>query len=106
PTRLRASDPGTVEGNPVFEYHDVFNPNKDEVEDFKTRYRQGKVGDVEVKKSLAAALNAYLRPIRERRAEFLKDPAKVVKILDEGTEKARPLVENTFNEVMKKMGLH
>lgn len=105
PTRLRATDPGTVEGNPVFEYHDVFNPNKDEVEDFKARYREGKVGDVEVKKSLAAALNSYLRPIRERRTEFLKDPQKVVKILDEGTEKARPLVEATFDEVMRKMGL-
>lgn len=105
PTRLRATDPGTVEGNPVFEYHDVFNPNKDEVEDFKTRYREGKVGDVEVKKSLATALNTYLRPIRERRTEFLKDPAKVVKILDDGTEKARPLVEATFDEVMRKMGL-
>jgi tryptophanyl-tRNA synthetase len=105
PSRLRATDPGTVEGNPVFEYHDVFNPNKDEVEDFKKRYRQGKVGDVEVKKSLAAALNNYLRPIRERRVEYAKDPQKVVRILNEGTEKARPLVQATFKEAMQKMGL-
>jgi tryptophanyl-tRNA synthetase len=105
PTRLRATDPGTVEGNPVFEYHDVFNPNKDEVEDFKKRYREGKVGDVEVKKSLAAALNIYLRPIRERRVEYAKDPQKVVRILNEGTEKARPLVQATFKEAMQKMGL-
>jgi tryptophanyl-tRNA synthetase len=105
PTRLRATDPGTVEGNPVFEYHEVFNPNKDEIEDFKKRYREGKVGDVEVKKSLAAALNMYLRPIRERRTEYVKDPKKVLKILSDGTEKARPLVAATLKEAMEKMGL-
>jgi tryptophanyl-tRNA synthetase len=105
PTRLRASDPGTVEGNPVFEYHDVFNPNKDEVEDLKKRYREGKVGDVEVKKSLAEALNAYLRPLRERRAVISKDPKAAVRVLDEGTESARPMVEATTKEVLEKMGL-
>ena len=68
PKRVRADIPGTVEGNPVFMYHDAFNPNKDEVEDLKTRYRAGKVGDVEVKTKLAAAINAMLDPIRERRA--------------------------------------
>src|SRR3989442_1826620 len=67
PTRLRASDPGHVEGNPVFLYHDVFNPDRDEVEDLKDRYRRGAVGDVEVKQKLATALNAFLDPIRERR---------------------------------------
>lgn len=105
PTRKRATDPGTVEGNPVFEYHDVFNPNKDEVEDFKKKYREGKIGDVDVKKSLAAALNKYLAPIRARRAELTKDPKAAIRILDEGTEKARPLVRATLDEVLGKMGL-
>jgi len=105
PTRLRATDPGTVEGNPVFEYHDVFNPNKDEVADFKKRYREGKVGDVEVKKRLAEALNEYLAPIRKRRAELVKKPKEALRILDEGTEAARPLVQATLNEVLEKMGL-
>ena len=68
PKRVRADIPGTVEGNPVFMYHDAFNPNTDEVEDLKTRYRAGKVGDVEVKTKLAAAINTMLDPIRERRA--------------------------------------
>ena len=68
PKRVRADIPGTVEGNPVFIYHDAFNPNRDEVEDLKARYRAGKVGDVEVKTKLAAAVNAMLEPIRERRA--------------------------------------
>src|SRR2546425_10763010 len=68
PTRLRASDPGHVEGNPVFLYHDVFNPDRDEVEDLKDRYRRGAAGDVEVKQKLATAHNAFLDPIREPRA--------------------------------------
>ena len=68
PKRVRADIPGTVEGNPVFIYHDAFNPNRAEVEDLKARYRAGKVGDVEVKTKLAAAINAMLDPIRERRA--------------------------------------
>ncbi len=105
PTRLRATDPGTVEGNPVFEYHDVFNPNADEVADFKTRYREGKVGDVEVKRRLAEALNEYLAPLRARRAELTKDPKTAVRVLDEGTEAARPFVKANFHEAMHKMGL-
>ena len=68
PTRLRATDPGHVEGNPVFQYHDAFNPDTAEVDDLKERYRAGKVGDVEVKRKLIAALETFLAPIRERRA--------------------------------------
>ncbi len=64
PKRVRADIPGTVEGNPVFMYHDAFNPDAAEVEDLKARYRAGKVGDVEVKTKLAAALNAMLDPMR------------------------------------------
>ena len=57
PTRLRATDPGHVKGNPVFVYHDAFNPNLEEVKDLKARYTKGKVGDVEVKQKLIVALN-------------------------------------------------
>ena len=70
PNRIRADIPGQVEGNPVFAYHDAFNPNKAEVEDLKTRYRAGQVGDVEVKEKLAVAINAFLEPLRERRAAY------------------------------------
>ena len=75
PKRVRADIPGTVEGNPVFTYHDAFNPNTAEVDDLKERYRTGKVGDVEVKKKLAAALNAHLDPIRERRRRCWPNPS-------------------------------
>src|SRR5690349_10155033 len=68
PKRIRADIPGTVEGNPVFIYHDAFNPNRAEVDDLKARYREGKVGDVEVKTKLAAAINELLSPMRARRA--------------------------------------
>ena len=70
PKRVRADIPGTVEGNPVFMYHDAFNPDVAEVDDLKARYRAGKVGDVEVKTKLAKAMNAALAPIRERRREI------------------------------------
>src|SRR4029079_1519614 len=84
PKRVRADIPGTVEGNPVFVYHDTFNPDTAEVEDLKARYRAGKVGDVEVKTKLAKALNAHLEPIRERRAAILAKPDHVKEILYEG----------------------
>jgi tryptophanyl-tRNA synthetase len=70
PKRLRATDPGTVEGNPVFIYHDAFNPSKAEVDDLKERYRVGKVGDVEVKQKLVTAINNFLEPFREKRAYY------------------------------------
>ena len=70
PKRIRADIPGTVEGNPVFIYHDAFNANRDEVADLKARYRTGRVGDVEVKTKLAAAINAVLEPMRERRRNW------------------------------------
>ena len=63
------------------------------------------MGDVEVKRRLAEALNEYLAPQRERREEYLKDPKKVISLLNEGTEKARPLVQATLKEVQEKMGL-
>jgi tryptophanyl-tRNA synthetase len=99
PKRVRADVPGTVEGNPVFVYHDVFNRDKAEVEDLKTRYRAGKVGDVEVKTKLAKALNERLEPIRQRRAEVLSRPGHVREILHEGSEKARKIAGETMERV-------
>jgi tryptophanyl-tRNA synthetase len=99
PKRVRADIPGTVEGNPVFTYHDAFNPNSEEVEDLKARYRAGEVGDVEVKTKLASALNAHLDPIRERRAAVLAQPDRLKEILFEGSRRARAAAEETMGRV-------
>jgi tryptophanyl-tRNA synthetase len=105
PTRLRATDPGHVEGNPVFIYHDIFNPDKEEVGDLKERYVQGKVGDVEVKRKLAAALNTLLEPIRDRRAYYEQHMGEVRDALYQGTQRAKRLAEQTMSEVREAMGL-
>jgi tryptophanyl-tRNA synthetase len=99
PKRVRADIPGTVEGNPVFIYHDAFNPNRAEVDDLKARYRAGKVGDVEVKTKLAAAINAMLDPLRERRAAAAQNPERVREILIEGSRKARAVAQETMERV-------
>jgi tryptophanyl-tRNA synthetase len=99
PKRVRADIPGTVEGNPVFIYHDAFNPNRDEVEDLKARYRAGKVGDVEVKTKLAAAINTLLDPIRARRADALARPGYLKDVLVEGSRRARVVAQETMARV-------
>jgi len=103
PTRIHATDPGKVEGNPVFIYHDVFNPDKNEVSDLKARYEKGTVGDIEVKEKLFVALNKFLKPIREKRLEFEKNPKELDKILKEGTEKARDVAKTTMKQVRRAM---
>jgi tryptophanyl-tRNA synthetase len=105
PTRIRADIPGNPEGNPVFVYHDAFNPNRDEVEDLKARYRAGKVGDVEVKKKLDVALENFLAPIRERRAQYESTPKIVDEILAAGAAKVRPISEETVRMARDAMGL-
>jgi tryptophanyl-tRNA synthetase len=99
PKRVRADIPGTVEGNPVFMYHDAFNPDTAEVDDLKARYRAGKVGDVEVKTKLAKALNAQLDPMRARRADVLARPSSIREILEEGSKKARAIAHETMERV-------
>ena len=99
PKRIRADIPGTVEGNPVFIYHDAFNPDVAEVEDLKTRYRAGTVGDVEVKTKLSHAMNAMLEPMRERRREVSAKPDRVREIVVEGSRKARVVAQETMGRV-------
>ena len=103
PTRLRATDPGHVEGNPVFIYHEAFNPDVDEVNDLKERYLVGKVGDVEVKQKLAIAINNFLDPIRERRAYFEAHPDQVREALAKGTAHSREVAQATMADVRDAM---
>lgn len=103
PTRLKPTDPGHVEGNPVFIYHEAFNPNKEEVADLKARYKEGKVGDVEVKQKLAVAINNLLEPMRLRREALAGDPEKIEEILRDGIQKGREVSESVLKKVKKAM---
>jgi tryptophanyl-tRNA synthetase len=105
PNRVRADIPGRVEGNPVFIYHDAFNPDVEEVADLKARYRQGKVGDVEVKRKLARAINAFLEPVRERRAHYQETPGLVEEVLMEGTRRMQAVADRTMRAVYDAMEL-
>jgi tryptophanyl-tRNA synthetase len=105
PKRIRADIPGTVEGNPVFIYHDAFNTNTEEVEELKQRYRTGNVGDVEVKKKLARAINDLLEPIRERRREYEKRSDDVRDILRDGIKRANEVAHKNMDEITTHMGL-
>ena len=105
PTRLRATDPGHVAGNPVFTYHDAFNPDKEEIKDLKKRYRAGKVGDVEVKRKLILALNNFLEPIRERRARYEENPHLLEEIIHAGSDKTRVEAAETLSAARQAMGL-
>jgi tryptophanyl-tRNA synthetase len=106
PTRLRATDPGHVEGNPVFMYHDAFNPDTAEVDDLKERYRGGKVGDVEVKKKLAAAINNLLAPFRERRAYYEAHPKLVAEALEAGSAAERKAGDELLGRVREALRLN
>ena len=106
PKRLRPTDPGTVEGNPVFMYHDAFNPDTAEVEDLKTRYRAGKVGDVEVKDRLFSAMNTLLVPIRERRADWSRRPDDVRDVLKTGTAEMKRRGEVVISDVRESLKLN
>ena len=105
PQRVRADVPGQVEGNPVFAYHDAINPDRDEVDDLKQRYRQGKVGDVEVKRTLARAINRFLNPIRQRRDDYAARPGLVEEILISGNQRMRRESEETMRLVREAMGM-
>jgi len=105
PSRIRPTDPGHVEGNPVFIYHDAFNENKREVADLKDRYIKGQVGDVEVKEKLAMAINKFLSPIREKRLIYENKNELIQQIIEEGSKKARIEAQKTLNEVLMAMGI-
>jgi tryptophanyl-tRNA synthetase len=105
PNRIHAHIPGTVEGNPVFEYHTVFNEDRSEVEDLKNRYRAGTIGDVEIKKKLIVVLNQFLKPIQTARKAFESDKGLVEQILYEGTLKMIELSNKTVKEIRSAMGL-
>ena len=104
PTRIRPTDPGHIEGNPVFAYLDAFDTDTRKVSEYRERYQKGTVGDVEVKEYLAKVLNEFLSPIRERRQEFAKN-ANLDEILEAGRDKVLPIAQETLTQVRKAIGI-
>ncbi|MGI6475869.1 MAG: tryptophan--tRNA ligase [Candidatus Dojkabacteria bacterium] len=105
PNRIHSTDPGKVEGNPVFIYHDYFNKNLDEVNDLKDRYRKGKVGDVEVKEKLFIAVEEFLNPIREKREDIEKQgDSYILDVLETGEKRAQKIAAEIETKVMEAMG--
>ena len=105
PKHLRVSDPGTVEGNPVFDYLDAFDPDKAALGEMKAHYERGGLGDTVVKRRLLEVLLAELDPIRERRERFAKDPLEVLRVAERGTEVAREVAAHTLDQVRQAMGI-
>jgi tryptophanyl-tRNA synthetase len=105
PNHLRASDPGKVEGNPIFIYLDAFDPDTHKVQELKEHYTRGGLGDVVVKRYLAQVLNAFLDPIRARRKEFAADKEAVMRMVLKGTEQVGDIAAMTMQEVRSAMGL-
>jgi len=105
PTRLKATDPGHIEGNVVFAYLEAFHPDKKELENLKKKYIRGEVGDVEIKNLLSGLLNNFLEPIRKRREFYIAHPNEVKKALVEGTSRAKKIAQETILEVKNAMNI-
>jgi tryptophanyl-tRNA synthetase len=105
PNHIRVEDPGRVEGNTVFSYLDVFDPDVAEVTRLKERYSRGGLADGVVKARLVDVLEAFLDPIRKRRAEYASDRGEVQRILARGTERARAVAGQTLREARKALGI-
>ena len=106
PNHIHVEDPGKVEGNPVFTYLDVFDPNKDKVAELKEEYQKGGLGDVKIKRYLNKVLEAELAPIRERREKFAQDEDAVYEMLLEGSKKANKVANETLEQVRDAIGLN
>ena len=105
PTHIHVEDPGHIEGNVVFTYLDIFDPDKEHVQELKDQYQAGGLGDVKIKRYLFEVLNNELKPIRERREEFAKDIPAVYDMLKQGCANANEVANQTLAEVRHAMGL-
>ena len=106
PNHIRVEDPGQVEGNVVFTYLDIFDPDKEKVAELKEHYQHGGLGDVKIKRYLVDVLQNVLEPIRTRRAEYEEDKGYVLDMLKKGSEKAERVAAETLDDVKTAMGLN
>ena len=105
PKRIKATDPGETdpEKNPLWAFHETFNPDKAWVKETARLYREGKVGDVAMKRKLVEVLNALIEPIRTRRKQFEARPDDVIDVLRQGTKRANDVAEETLYLAKKAM---
>lgn len=106
PQHIRVEDPGHIEGNTVFTYLDIFDPDQQKVQELKEQYQAGGLGDVKIKRYLNEVLQNELRPIRERREKFAADIPGVYQILKNGSDKANQIAEQTLKEVRDAIGIN
>ena len=106
PKHVKVSDPGHVEGNTVFTYLDIFDPDKEHVQELKDQYRAGGLGDVKIKRYLNDVLETFLEPIRKRRAQYAANMDYVDQILKEGTARANEVANQTLKEVRDAIGFN
>lgn len=106
PNHIHVEDPGQIEGNTVFTYLDVFDPDKDKVAELKEQYQKGGLGDVKIKRYLNQVLENELAPIRERREKYAQDIDSVYEMLEEGSKKANEKANETLKQVRDAIGLN
>lgn len=106
PNHLRVEDPGEVEGNPVFTYLDAFDPNQEELEEWKAHYKRGGLGDVKVKRRLEKIMQAELAPIRERRTLYENKPDEIMDLLIESSKKAREVAQENLQRLKEVLGIN
>jgi tryptophanyl-tRNA synthetase len=103
PQKIRRGDPGRPEICPLFALWRFVNPHK--VDGIAAACRSGALGCVQDKTDFAEALNAYLRPVRERYAVYRNDPALVERIIADGTTRAREIAAGVLTDVKRAMKL-
>lgn len=96
PKRLKATDKGSIENNPLWIFHETFNPDKEWVKEAEKRYQAGGIGDVECKRKLIEVLVALIEPMRQRRLQFEKDLSYIKSVLQQGTERANKVANETL----------
>lgn len=106
PNHIKVEDPGKVEGNVVFTYLDIFDNNKEELEELKNHYRRGGLGDVKLKRRLIDLIVAKLQPFQEKRKDYENNMDEVIKIVKKGNEKAREKASQTLSEVRNAIGIN
>lgn len=105
PPERRANEPGVADDNPILLYHDAFNADRDQVADLKQRYETVGVGNKELKETLVVALNAFLDPIRDRRAKYEANMPMVRDVIEHGSKRARAIAIETMDMVRDALDL-